>query len=173
MKIVNTILKVFILCSLLVDAGCEPESTGESLAKADNALNVSAYTHYAPVTIKVMPLTEFTSASDGQGQSKINVYVSLLNSFGCQVKSPGIFRFELYERVLRSGEPKGRRIVIWPSIDLTEMAENNNYWRDFLRAYEFGLDFEPQRNQTYILQVTCLCPNGKRLLDEFALRFVK
>lgn len=173
MKTPVRILKVFILCSLVLGAGCEPGTTGESPAKNDNSLSVSAYTHYAPVTVKIMPLTEVTSAGDNDEEAKINVYVCLLDLFGCQMKSPGIFRFELYERVLRSGEPKGGRVVIWPNIDLTEAVENNSYWRDFLRAYEFSLDFEPQGNKRYILQVTCLCPNGKRLLDEFALGFVK
>ena len=75
--------------------------------------------------------------------------VSLLDPFDCQIKSPGVFRFELYEYVQRSAEPKGQRVIIWPDIDLTECSENNNHWRDFLRAYEFNLDFGPQRNQCY------------------------
>jgi len=82
---------------------------------------------------------------------------------------PGVFRFELYERVVRSAEPKGRRIVIWPDIDLTGAAENNEYWRDFLRAYEFNLPFEAQIKQCYILQVTYLSPSGKRLSAELSL----
>jgi hypothetical protein len=95
--------------------------------------------------------------------------VGLLDGFDCQVKSPVVFRFELYKKVERSAEPKGKRITIWEDIDLTEPGKNNEYWRDFLRAYEFILDFEPIGKPSYILQVTCLCPDGKRLSAEFAL----
>lgn len=86
-----------------------------------------------------------------------------------QPSSPGIFRFELYEHVQCSTEPKGQRLAVWPDIDLTDAAQNNNYWRDFLRAYEFKLDFEPQ-TKSHTLQGTFLSPTGKRLSAEFALR---
>jgi hypothetical protein len=97
----------------------------------------------------------------------------LLDSFGSQIKSPGIFRFELYQRALRSAKPKGKRVEIWEDIDLTEPAINHEYWRGFLMAYEFDLPFELDVNQSYILQVTCLCPNGRRLSDEFALKLTQ
>jgi len=89
------------------------------------------------------------------------------------MKSPGIFRFELYERVPRSAEPKGKRIILWPDFDLIDVAENDNHWRDFLRAYEFSLPIESQTNQNCILQATCICPNGKRLSAEFTLTHTK
>jgi hypothetical protein len=85
------------------------------------------------------------------------------------MKSPGVFRFELYEKVPRSAEPKGKRISKWPDIDLTDAVENNARWRDYLRAYEFTLPLESETGQSHILQATCLCPNGKRLSAEFAL----
>jgi hypothetical protein len=75
----------------------------------------------------------------------------------------------LYEKVPRSAEPKGKRITKWPDIDLTDIVENNVYWRDFLRAYEFTLPVELDARQNHILQATCLCPNGKRLSTEFTL----
>ena len=167
MKTVAIVLQIFIFALLLVGAGCEPAAS-ELPAPTDSGSNLlSAYT---PVKIDIMPLTEFVTTDDALDASKLKVYVSLLDSFDSQIKSPGVFRFELYEYVQRSAEPKGRRIIIWPDIDLTECSENNSYWRDFLRAYEFNLDFGPQRNQTHILQVTCLCPSGKRLSADFALK---
>jgi hypothetical protein len=77
----------------------------------------------------------------------------------------------LYEYVQRSAQPKGARLFLWPDIDLTNPAKNNEYWLDFLRAYQFTLDFEPQTtNQAYILQVTCLCPHGSRLSSDILLK---
>jgi len=196
MRTIVIILQIFFLICLLGQAGCEEPQVDDSirtepLPKADSDFDGSVYTAYAPVKIDILPLTEFVSLSNAEGTlegsrkpvpavrrpvesqvegagSQINVYVSLLDSFGSQKKSPGAFRFEMYKYIQRSAEPRGGRIAIWPDIDLTNAAENNKYWRDFLRAYQFNLPFEPASNQSYILQVTFLCPTGKRLSDEFA-----
>jgi hypothetical protein len=170
MKTVAIVFQVFIFTLLLVGAGCEPAAV-ELPAPTGSSSNLPSA--YAPAKVDIMPLTEFVTAGDALDALKLKVYVSLLDPFDCQVKSPGVFRFELYEYVQRSAEPKGQRIIIWPDIDLTECSENNNHWRDFLRAYEFNLDFGPQRNQNCILQVTCLCPSGKRLSADFALKYAE
>ena len=167
---------VCLLAMLLGGAGCEsasggPGLTGSATKTDDDFKRLSVYSHFAPAKVNIMPLTEFISPGDAR-QANINLYVSLLDSFGSQIKSPCVFRFELYQKVQRSSEPKGRRVIIWPDIDLTDLVENDEYWRDFLRAYEFNLPFEfrlGQTNQSYILQVTSLCPTGRRLSDEFVL----
>lgn len=178
MKTLCVTLQIFFFMLLFVEAGCEPAQVGmkkneQPLKSISDCNEVLFYAPYTPVRIDILPLTEYTGGSDAGGKSKIKVYVSLLDSFGYQMKSPGLFRFELYERVPRSAEPKGRRVCIWPDIDLTDVVENNGYWRDFLRAYEFSLPFEPETSQNHILQVTCLCPNGKRLSAEFSLTWTK
>ncbi len=174
MRAIAGILQVFFVIFLLVCAGCQsPLKNPEITAKTDNDFNkLSIYTRYAPTKINIMPLTEFIRADIGR-QANIRLYVSLLDSFGSQIKSPCVFRFELYQRVQRSAEPKGEREIIWPDINLKDPEGNNEYWRDFLRAYEFNLPFEPTTNQSYILQVTCLCPNNRRLSTEFALKFTE
>jgi len=171
MKAVAVIVQIFSFVLLLVVGGCEsvPGAAG-SLSKPNR---LSAYTHYIPVKIDIMPLTEFVCIDDDEEASKIKVYVGLLDAFDCQIKTPGVFRFELYEYIPRSADPKGRRIILWPDIDLIDTVKNNKNWRDFLRAYEFNLDFELASSQSYILQVTCLCPNGKRLSAEFCLKQAK
>jgi hypothetical protein len=156
---------------LFINAGCEnPALPPESPAKTGDGFDgLSFYTRYAPVKIDIVPLTEYISVGDTQ-QAKIDIYVSLLDQYGSQIKSPGMFRFELYEHVQRSAEPRGKRVVIWADVDLTDPVTNNKHWRDFLRAYEFTLPFEQAGSQDYILQVTCLCPNGSRLSSEFTLK---
>ena len=178
MKTVSVIAQIVFFVLLLTAVGCEPPQVGikktETPLKSVNDCNeVSFYARYTPEKIDIVPLTEYTGDSDAGEESKIKVYVSLLDSFGYQMKSPGVFRFELYERVPRSAEPKGRRIAIWPDNDLTDIVENNRYWRDFLRAYEFDLPFESEASQNYILEATCICPNGKRLSAEFTLTQTK
>ncbi|MBA7626148.1 hypothetical protein ES703_33590 [subsurface metagenome] len=168
MKVVGVIAQIFFFLLLLAEAGCGPAAPGLPPHNRSNLLSA-----YAPVKIDIMPLTEFIGVGEPEEVPRINVYVSLLDSFGCQKKSPGVFRFELYKHVERSADEKGRRITIWPDIDLTDVVENNNHWRDFVRAYEFNLGFEPQSNQSYVLQATCMCPSGRRLSAEFAIKHTK
>ncbi|MFZ0034755.1 MAG: hypothetical protein WAK60_07195 [Sedimentisphaerales bacterium] len=164
MKAIAVTVQMFLL--LLGGVGCEPVDV-ESSSAAGSGFN--QLSEYGPVKIDIMPLTEFT-AENGEKPSKIKVYVTLLDAFDCQIKTPAVFRFELYDRASRSAEPKGRRILIWPDIDLNDAAKNNGHWRDFLRAYEFNLPFEPESGKSYILQVTSLCSSGRRLSAEFVLR---
>jgi hypothetical protein len=167
------VCKILFILFLVTAAGCVqlPGRSGR-YSEANNNTKVSAYSPFAPERIYIMPLTEFINSDDVR-KTSIKTYVSLLDSYGSQIKSPGVFRFELYQRALRSAEPKGKRLVIWQDIDLTEPAINNEYWRDFLRAYEFDLPFQLDVNQSYIFQVTCQCPNGRRLTDEYALKLTQ
>jgi hypothetical protein len=174
-KLINIVFRILLFIVFSINAGCEQPETAliEIPAETDNNIDsLPSYIRYAPSKIDIMPLTEFISTGDTQ-RSKINLYVSLLDTFGSQIKSPGIFRFELYEQIPRSAEPKGKRVIIWPDIDLNDPVTNNNYWRDFLRAYMFNLPYEQAFSQDYILQVTCICPNGKRLSSDFTLKHTK
>ncbi len=174
MKSTTLSLRILLLAAVLAAAGCESQQTADKLPVNKNGeVDVSVYGRYVPVKISIMPLTEFICVGDDIDASQIKLYVSLLDSFGSQKKAPAVFRFEVYEYEKLRAEAKGKRIVIWPNIDLTEPGINNEYWRDFLRAYQFNLDFEPLRNQSYILQVTCLCPNGRRLSTDFTLKCPK
>lgn len=166
----------FISCALLfsyafANAGCQTDTSSQGPApeNEDGPIAASPCTRYAPVKIDIAPLTEFLAADD-RHRPRINLYVSLLDQFGCQIKSPGRFRFELYEHVPRSAEPKGRRLAIWPELDLTDPLANNEYWRDFLRAYEFTLPLDQTIGESRILQVTYFRPAGQRITSEFTLK---
>lgn len=173
-KPLHIIITLLLLTLLLINIGCEqaksPAEIPPKTDKSDN--NLSLYARFVPEKIDIMPLTELVDTENAQ-QSRISIYVSLIDKFGSQIKSPGVFRFELYEYMQRSAEPKGKRAVIWPDVDLTDSIANNDYWRDFLRAYEFSLPCEQTNGNDYILQATCLCPNGKRLSSEFTLKHTK
>lgn len=174
MKPAHIVFPVFVCIFFSINAGCRPPAPPSQVSVERNSDSEGpfAYACYMPAKVDIMPLTELVTAGGTQG-SQIRLYVSLLDAFGSQTKAPAVFRFELYEYVQRSAEPKGRRAVIWADIDLTDPPVNNEYWRDFLRAYEFNLPFEQAAGQTYILQVTCLCPNGSRLASEFTLKHAK
>lgn len=130
---------------------------------------------FAPVRIHVLPLTELVESADGGSSAVLSVYVSLLDKFGSSLKAPVILRFELYEYVPRSSDPKGQRIAMWSEsenidLNLTDADRNNRHWRDFLRTYEFKLDAQADTDETYILEATCMCLEGKRLSAEFTLK---
>lgn len=177
MEIVGVIVSVLLSLLLCVGGGCEsaikPSAASEgALTENENEVKKDLpYIHYAPAKIDIMPLTEFVRI--GNSRAILDIYVSLLDRFDCQIKSPAVFRFELYQKILRSAEIKGKRLVIWSDINLTAAEENNKYWRDFLRAYELNLDFDPPDDKDYVLQVTCLCPDGKRLSADFEIKQTK
>jgi hypothetical protein len=125
---------------------------------------------FVPAKISLLPLCELSGSSGGGSSATLSVYVTLPDAFGSPLKVPGVLRFELYEYVPRSAEARGQRIAIWPDLDLTDPTENNRYWRDFLRAYEFDLEVRADGNKTYILEATYLSPDGKRLSAEHLLR---
>lgn len=168
------VLAKVLLVLFLFNAGCEQKSKSDDISgQTNNQLEkLSIYSRYSPTEIEIIPLTDFVRTGDSL-QARIDLYVSLLDSFGSEIKSPCIFRFELYEKVQRSAEPKGARVMIWPDVDLTDPAINNQYWRNFLRAYEFNLPFGEASKQTYILEVTCLCPTGRRLISDYTLNAQK
>jgi len=161
---------IFAVVIVVCSTACEPDGSSGRVSWGRNDGTLAAY---VPSEAHIVGLTEIEAVSSGPWQGKLTVYVDLLDTFGCRVKSPGLFRFELYEFVPRSSQPRGKRIFFPRDIDLTDAAENNKRWRDFLRAYEFKmpLDFEPQPDQSFVLEVTFTTPYGSRLRDTFQLRY--
>jgi len=143
-------------------------SKGEDKTAGRPLANVP--TGFAPARIGILPLTELTRSGNSGQAAVLTIYVDFLDAFGSHIKAPGVLRFELYDYVPRSAEPKGQRIAVWPDIDVTNPAENNRYWQDFLRAYEFTLDAPAGLDKTYILEATCICPDGRRLSTQAPLR---
>lgn len=166
----------YLLSCLLLLSGCEqpqpvPRSSQlpQPVATQDQG-KAPEPAGFAPARIEILPLTELTDAPVGQQGTQLTIYLSLLDAYGSQMKAPGTLRFELYEYVQRSAQAKGQRIAIWPDIDATAASENQKYWRDFLRAYEFTLAGQAPKGVTYVLQATCLLAGGRRLTDEFILK---
>lgn len=108
--------------------------------------------------VRISALSDFVLSRDNSGQNQIKTCVELLDAYNSPLKKPCIFRFELYDYKPMSANPRGKRLVIWPDIDLTDPAKNNEYWKDYIRAYEFylPLGFVPQPDHSYLLEATCL-----------------
>jgi len=156
---------MLLILTVFLNVGCD------STAFTTGSVDPSNSPGYLPARVRICPLTEYNLFPNSDRFPRIRIFLSIYDAFGSQIKSPGVFRFELYEYVHRSADPKGKRITIWPDVDLRDPGKNNEYWRDFLRAYEYNLDFDPKTPaQSYVLQATCFCPNGKRLSAEYTIR---
>jgi hypothetical protein len=164
MRTLNIAPKLFFIFTLAFYAGCTGSSSNPILP-----FGPAPCTRFGPARVDIIPITALVPAPDSDRNATINAYVCLLDAFDSQIKSPAVFRFELFELLQRSTNPKGKRLVLWPDIDLTDPAVNNDHWQDFLRAYLFSLPIQ-QRPDSSILQVTCLSPSGKRLTADFLLR---
>ncbi len=172
MKILALITNILFVFLLIFQVGCETTQPAPDLASRNQRVDrLPTYHSYLPTKVEILPLTEIGPDASDQAKAVIFTYLSLLDPFDSQIKAPCTLRFELYERATRSGEPKGRRVTIWPDIDLTKAADNNAYWQDYLRAYRFELALEAAPGQTYVLQATCISPHGKRISAEIILTY--
>jgi hypothetical protein len=167
MKTISFPIKPFFVLAIVFYAGCSTQPPGVDSSPAQFHDSAS-YSHFGPVRIDVLPITSIAPA-DGR-DATINAYVCLIDAFDSQIKAPVIFRFELFQRLQRSADPKGKRLIVWPDIDLTDPALNNNLWQDFLRAYMFSLPLQKSSADNCILHVTVICPSGKRLTADFIVR---
>jgi hypothetical protein len=164
----NSVCSVAIF-TLAFYAGCSTQPPG-AVSSPGPFHEYTPCTRFGPARIDVLPITSISQASASDGDSTITVYVCLLDAFDSQIKSPVVFRFELFQHIQRSADPKGKRLIVWPDIDLTDPAANNNLWQDFFRAYLFSLPLQKSSAENCILHVTCFCPSGKRLNADFIVR---
>ena len=169
MKTISFPTKLFFVLAIAFYAGCSTQPPG---ADSSPALfhDSTPCSHFGPARIDVLPITSIAPASAADRDATINAYVCLIDAFDSQIKAPVIFRFELFQRLQRSADPKGKRLIVWPDIDLTDPAVNNNLWQDFLRAYLFSLPLQKTSAENCILHVTVICPSGKRLSADFIVR---
>jgi hypothetical protein len=170
LSVAKIILASVAIFALAFYAGCSTQPSADSSPALFH--DSTPCSRFGPARIDVLPITSITTApaSASDRDSAITAYVCLLDAFDSQIKSPVVFRFELFQRLQRSADPKGKRLIVWPDIDLTDPAANNNLWQDFLRAYLFSLPLQKSAADNCVLHVTCICPSGKRLNADFVVR---
>ena len=159
------ILVLFVAYSV----GCEEQTAVVPVTTPNNGI----YASYAAEAINIMGLTEIVWSGDEATLPRLIAYIDMLDKFECRIKSPGIYRMELYEYVPRSAINTGARIASWKDVNLHQIDQNNKYWQDDLRLYKFDLQLTtlPQEGKAYILQATCITPSNKRLTDTFKIEY--
>jgi hypothetical protein len=158
------VLPVCTLFFMMIACGCQEQA--QTQQSGFPALEIQKTCLFVPEKIRFNQLTEFAQ------NWQITAYVDVLDQFGSRIKAAGIWRFELYEYVPRSAEPKGTRLYLWPDIDLTDAKTNYGLWQDYLRCYKFdlNLDIDLAGDKTYILQAVCFTAQGIRISDSMELK---
>jgi hypothetical protein len=158
-----------VVSAILLCCSCEPAETDINACSISDQAMLSAY--YVQ-NIRFVGLTEIVTDPRNMENAELDVYVDLIDADEIRIKSPGTFRFELYHFVPRFSQPMGKRIAVWPDIDLDESEANTEHWRDLLRAYYFRLplDFIPRPIDTFVLQVTFMTPDARRMSATFHLK---
>jgi hypothetical protein len=123
------------------------------------------YKTYHPAKVVLLPISEVQKAEKANQSDTIVAYVQLQDAADVAMKGPGVFRFELYRYQPMAADPKGKRMHIWDDINLMDFMDNSEQWRDYLRAYEFKLDYYCPDCERYVLEVTCTSPWGQRMID--------
>ncbi len=169
-KIKNTIRCLCLCVPLLIFCGCEQAAVSRKPVNLEGNSLIAAY---FPHSVRMTSLTEFVRPEEQIETPVIKVQVDMLDSFGNRIKSPAIFRFELFSYVPRSAQPKGARIYQWPDVDLTDPRNNQQYWNDFMRCYEFSMAIRQaiSSGTNYILELTCTLPDTRRLSHEIKLSY--
>jgi hypothetical protein len=160
---------IILLALLFFSVGCDMRFPASDLPGEKEVHDTCGY---VAASTHIMGLTEIVS-SGGTGEAAVlKVYIDMVDSFDCRIKTPGVLRFELYEFVPRASDPRGKRLFIEPDIDLTDPVVNDKYWQDHLRTYRFdlALDFVPAPGSAFIIEATFIPPGGKRLSDKFQLK---
>jgi hypothetical protein len=168
-SVAKTILSSVAIFTLAFYEGCSTTPPGAEPTPSP-IRDSSACSRFGPARIDVLPITSIAPASASDHDVAINAYIGLIDAFDSQIKAPAVFRFELFQRLQRLANPKGKRLMVWPDIDLTDATLNNNHWQDFLRAYLFTLPLQKISADNCILHVTVICPSGKRLTADFVVR---
>ncbi|OHB54759.1 MAG: hypothetical protein A2Y07_05930 [Planctomycetes bacterium GWF2_50_10] len=159
----------FIICAMTVLSGGCSDSIKKEVKPACQDLGQVWLMEFAPQSINIVGLTGFSKIGD---KKILKVYLVLLDQAGAGIKSPLAVRAELYEHSPRSPVPKGKRIEFWPDMDLNNAKANNQYWRDYLRAYEFSFDADSaQQGRSYLLEVTAQLPGSRRVSAMKELNF--
>ena len=165
------ICTIGLLCMGLLNGGCGPGPTSspDPKPKSSSSSQSQPFAGFGAARITITPWTEIKGQAREDGRRQVRVFVRLVDAFGSDIKAPGVFRFELYEKLSRSAELRGKRVMIWPDFDLTAAEQNNIRWRDYVRSYEFVLDFDPPDTGPYVLEATFIPPEARRLTCQYLL----
>ncbi len=157
---------VLVVSVLAVISGCGGDSSEQG-----QSVQIQGTCSFSADRVHIIGLTSIEPNPNDNSSSVLTVFLSLHDGFDSSIKVPASFQFELYRYVPRSSNPKGKRYYLSREFDLSSLAVNSTHWDSFLRAYKFpqNVAVKYDASLTYVLEVTCTTPGGRRLTKTFYL----
>jgi len=120
-----------------------------------------------PKTIRIHPFTQTRVFDEAGGIKGVDVRIEAVDAYGDATKAFGDFRFEMYDFVTNSLDPKGKRIATWNE-SLLEPKRNLLHWDKITRTYEFKLQWDRPIpvGKRYVLVAVFSSPFTRRIIDE-------
>ncbi len=120
-----------------------------------------------PRSIRIHPFTGTRTFDEAGGIKGIDVRIEARDAYGDAAKAFGSFRFEMYEFVPNSLDPKGNRIATWQE-DLLKPKKNLLHWDKITRTYEFKLQWNQPIpvGRRFVLLAFFSSPFTERFSDE-------
>lgn len=163
-----------LLCLTLVAAsGClRPKPYPDRAARAGGP-NAVAPNPFAPVSIRIHPLTRMLPMADeSANEASIEAHLELLDAVGDSVKGAGELALELYrEGGPASGVGEAGQVQRW-SLNLSDLRVNADAYDRVTRTYRVILTGAPslvRQRQGFALRARLTTPDGRQLSDEAEL----
>jgi len=111
---------------------------------------------FAPPRVERTRLLQLSAIqTDPDGQTTVRAFVQPVAN-----RADEWYRFELYQYLPRSANPRGKRIRLWPDVNPGKTVAENPLWKPHLRAFEIALPLENGLpKSTYLLELTVLKAN--------------
>lgn len=94
-----------------------------------------------PNAIRIHPFTGTQIFDADRNLRGVDVRIEVMDAYGDAAKAFGDFRFEMYQFIPNSIDPKGKRIATWEE-SLIEPKKNLLHWDKITRTYEFKLQWD-------------------------------
>lgn len=164
-----------IVSALLIPAllGCDSGgkgnwSFGSKAPPSDRPQSIPEPIHLLlPASIRLHPFTGTRTFDESSGIRGVDVRIEAMDRLGDATKAFGEFRFEMYQFVPNSQNPKGDLIATWVE-DVFPPRKNLLHWDKITRTYEFKLQWDKPIpvGKRFVLLATFNSPFTERMYAE-------
>lgn len=166
-------MRMFVLCMVVLGfltAGCDFQSWRFGTKGSDQRVLQPVpepIDLMLPRDIRIHPFTGMRTFDETGGIKGIDVRIETVDAYGDAAKAFGNFRFEMYEFLPNSIDPKGKRIATWEEA-LLKSKKNLLHWDKITRTYKFKLQWDKPIpiGKRFVLVVIFSSPFTERMFTE-------
>ena len=120
-----------------------------------------------PRSIRIHVFTRTETFDEERGLAGVNVRIEAVDAYGDSTKAFGTFRFEMYQFVPNTIDPKGKLLASWDE-PLLDPRKNLLHWQKVHRIYEFKLQWDRPVpvGQRFVLSAIFSSPFTERMITE-------